>query len=126
MRMTRTLISAIALALVVGACATTRMPVADVPAGNYVLVEPTGGPYVALAINEWAHSVRVDDEVMTGSHWVGSDGNLHVVDDEGPCAGMESVWSYSYSGNRLTIDQVSDECTSRDPDMPTHQVFERR
>lgn len=126
MRMISKLSPALVLALFVGACATTtRLPVTDVPAGNYVLVEPESDQYVALAINERAYSVRVDDDIMTGTQYVDSEGNLHVVDDDGPCAGMESVWSYSYSGNRLTIERISDACTARDPNMPARQVFER-
>lgn len=127
MRMIRKLSPALVLALVVGACATTtRLPVTDVPSGNYVLVEPASDQYVALALNERAHTVRVDDDIMTGTHYVDSAGNLHIIDDDGACAGMESVWSYSYSGNRLTVERISDACTARDPNIPARQVFERR
>jgi hypothetical protein len=124
MRMTRTLPLALVLTALTAACATTtRMPVTDIPAGNYVLVEPASDTYTAIAINDMAYSVRMDDDIWTGRHWVDADGQLHVVDDEGSCAGMESVWTYNYSGNRLTLDLVSDACTTRD--QPDRLVYER-
>ena len=110
--------------LLVAACATTsRMPLADVPAGNYELVEPASDVHVAVAINENAFAVRQDRQTYTGQHWVDSQGRLHLVDDTGPCAGLESVWTYSYAGNRLTLEKVSDACTTRQ--FEQGMVFQR-
>lgn len=112
------------LTLVVGACAsTTRMPVTDVPAGTYVLVEPASEEYNAVSINEGAYAVRIGNMTMSGQHWVDADGRLHLVDDTGECAGQESIWTYSYANNRITLDLVEDLCAGRE--IPSHMVYER-
>ncbi|MGH7444871.1 MAG: hypothetical protein ACREKM_08350 [Longimicrobiales bacterium] len=112
------------LALVVSACATTtRMPVTDVPAGTYVLVEPASEEYNAVAINEGAYAVRIGNMTLSGQHWVDADGRLHLVDDTGECAGQESIWTYSYANNRITLDLVEDLCVGRE--IPSHMVYER-
>lgn len=123
MRLRRT-ISLATLAVVAVACATTtRLPVTDVPAGTYVLVEPASEEYNAVSINEGAYAVRIGDMTMSGQHWLDSDGRLHLVDDTGDCAGQESIWTYSYANNRITMDLVEDMCVGRE--IPSHMVYER-
>lgn len=116
------------LALVAGACATTatRAPLADVPPGNYVLVEPRSDVYNAVALNDRAYTVRMGNQTFTGQHWVDAEGRLHVVEDAGPCAGQESIWTYSYAGNRITMNLVDDLCTVRATPFPQRLVYERR
>lgn len=124
MRITR--IAPLALLFVVAAaCATTqvRQPLTDVPAGEYLLVEPEPEQYTAVAINQGAYTVRVGDQVWSGKHWVDGQGRVHLVDDTGECAGMESIWTYSYSMNRISMELVSDACATRDLNSP--QVWER-
>ena len=125
MRVTRPMLTTMMVVPILAACATTpqHLPVTDVPPGNYVLVEPESDVYTAVAINENAHTVRMGDQTITGQHWLDAEGRLHIVPDTGECAGMESVWTYSVSGNRITMDQVSSECTVEG--MPTHEVWER-
>lgn len=125
MRSARSLLPMLLVPLMLAACATTtRMPVTDVPTGNYVLVEPQQDTYMAVSIGEWAHSLRAGDETWTGQHWLDAEGRLHTVDDTGECAGMEAIWTYQYTGNRLTMDLVSDECPTRE--IPERLVYERR
>lgn len=127
MRMIQRIAPALLLAVVTTACATAvRAPVADVPAGTYVLVEPETGVYQAVSINERAHALRVGDDVITGQHWVDADGRLHIVPDEGPCVGQESIWTYSYTGNRITMNLVQDRCTARVDPLPQRLVYQRR
>lgn len=115
------------LALVVSACATTsRLPVTDVPAGTYVLVEPASDDFNAVTINESAFSMRMGDMTHSGQHWLDSEGRLHMADDEGPCAGQESIWTYSYTNNRVTLDLVEDRCTARTMTLPERMVYERQ
>jgi hypothetical protein len=119
--------SSLVLALVVSACATTtRLPVTDVPAGTYVLVEPASDEYNAVTISENAFAVRMGDMTHSGQHWLDSEGRLHMTDDAGPCAGVESIWTYQYSGNRVTLDLVEDLCTERPSAFPERLVYERR
>ena len=124
MRITRIAPLAMLLA-VTAACATTqvRQPLTDVPAGEYLLVEPEPEQYTAVAINEGAYTVRVGDQVWSGTHWVDGQGRAHIVDDAGECAGMESIWTYSYMSNRLTMELVSDACPTRE--FSSTQVWER-
>lgn len=118
---------ALLLAFVTTACATSvRAPLADVPAGNYVMVEPTSDVYNAVAINERGYTVRAGNQVYGGELWVDADGQLHLVDTEGPCVGQESIWTYNYSGNRVTLDLVEDVCTVRPNQFPQRMVYERR
>lgn len=120
--------ASLVLALVVTGCATTasRQPVTLVPAGNYVLVEPASDTYNAVSINEWTFAARIGDQVHRGQHWIDSAGRLHMTDDAGPCAGQESIWTYSYSNNRVTLDLVQDLCTARTTPFPQRMVYERR
>ena len=113
------------LALIASACATTRAPVTDVPAGTYVLVEPESDVYNAVAVSDRAYTVRMDDQIHSGEHWV-SDGRLHMAAYSGPCEGQESIWTYSYSNNRVTLDLVQDRCGARTPPLPQRMVYERR
>ena len=116
----------LALALALGACASARMPVTNVPAGTYVRVEPASDVYHAVAINETTHAARVGNDVFRGTHWVDSQGRLHLMDDAGPCMGVESIWTYGYTGNRLTMTLVEDRCTARPMAFPQRMVYERR
>ncbi len=120
--------SAILALLAVGACATApvRHPVTDVPLGTYVLVEPDPGVYNAVTINERAWAVREGNEVFTGTQWVDDEGRLHLVDDAGPCAGVESIWTYSYANRRITLERITDMCSARSMDMPARMVYEQR
>lgn len=111
--------------VVAGACAT-RGPLADVPLGTYELVEPESEVYNAVAINERSYTVRVGDEIVRGEHWVDSQGRIHLADDAGPCAGQESIWTYSYSNNRVTMNLVEDRCPVRSEEFPQRMVYERR
>ncbi len=126
MRLVRTLGPVLTLVLLATACATARRPLTDVPAGTYLLVEPASDEYNALSLNEGAFAVRMGTMTHTGTHWVDGEGRLHVVDDEGPCAGQESIWTYTYANNRVTLDLVEDLCTVRDPAMPARLVYERQ
>lgn len=127
MKMIGKIAPALLLAFVTTACATSvRAPVADVPAGNYVMVEPASDVYNAVAINDRAFTVRVGNRVYSGEHWVDSEGRLNMIDDEGPCRDQESIWTYSYSRNRVTLDLVEDRCTVRPTQFPQRMVYERR
>lgn len=128
MRQVGTAGSAFLILLALGACASAevRRPVMDVPPGSYVLVEPQSDVYNAVTINERAWAVRMGDEVFTGAQWVDAEGRLHLVNDTGPCAGQQSVWTYSYSGGRITLDRVEDECTARPEGQPSHMVYQRQ
>ncbi len=127
MRLIRQFAPALTLALEATACATTsRMPVTDVPAGTYVMVEPASDEYNAVAINENAFALRMGTQTMTGQHWVDSDGRLHITEDSGPCAGQESIWTYTYANNRITMQRVEDMCTARPADFPERMVYERQ
>lgn len=119
--------SSLALALLVSACAaTTRIPVTDVPAGTYVLVEPASDEYNAVSINEGAFAVRMGTMTHSGQHWLDSEGRLHMADDAGPCAGQESIWTYQYASNRVTLNLVEDLCTARPMAFPQRMVYQRR
>ncbi|HSJ09233.1 MAG TPA: hypothetical protein VK928_04945, partial [Longimicrobiales bacterium] len=108
MRSNRRSLPVFLLPLLVAACATTtRLPLTDVPSGTYVLVEPASDVYNAASINQNAFSMRMGDATHTGQHWVDSQGRIHMMDDAGPCAGMESVWTYTYANNRVTLNRVS-------------------
>jgi hypothetical protein len=122
MRVTR--FAPFAVVALVAACATapTREPVTTVPAGTYLQVDPEPEAYTAVAINEGAFTVRVGDEVWSGQHWLDGQGRYHMADDTGPCAGMESIWTYDFQGTRVTMDLVSDECATRE--FPATVVFE--
>lgn len=127
MRPIRQFAPALLAVVVASACATTsRMPVTDVPAGTYVLVEPESEEYHAVAINESAFAVREGNMTLTGQHWLDSDGRLHMTVDSGPCAGQESIWTYSYANNRVTLNLIEDMCTARDPAFPQQLVYERQ
>lgn len=107
------------------ACATTtRLPLTDVAPGTYVLVEPAPETYNAVTINQSAFSVRDGDQTYTGKHWLDREGRIHMTTDTGDCAGVESVWTYTQSGNRITLTKVSDACEGRE--MPATMVYERR
>ena len=112
--------------LLLTACATVpeRRPISDVPLGTYVLVDPAPPEYNAVTINENAWSLRSGDEVVNGTHWIDSDDMLHIVSNDGPCGGMDSVYRYSYENHRLTLDRVSDACGNRD--APAHMVYEHQ
>lgn len=126
MRINRMIAPAVLLALVATACAsTTRAPLEGVPSGNYVLVEPESDVYNAVSINERAFTVRLDDQVYSGEHWVDAEGRLHMTEDEGPCAGEESIWTYDYANNRVTLDLVEDRCEARTTPYPERMVYER-
>lgn len=127
MKMIGKIAPALLLAFVTTACvASVRAPLADVPAGNYVMVEPASDAYNAVAINERGYTVRAGNQVYGGELWVDSMGQLHMVDNEGACVGQESIWTYSYSGNRVTLDLVEDMCTVRPTTFPDRLVYERR
>lgn len=126
MRPLRTVGPLLLLALLTTACATSRRPLTDVPAGTYVLVEPASDEYSAVSLNEGAFAYRMGTMTHTGQHWVDGEGRLHMTDDEGPCAGQESIWTYTYENNRVTLDLVEDLCTTRTPAMPARLVFERQ
>lgn len=127
MKMIGKIAPALLLAFVTTACATSvRAPLADVPAGNYVMVEPASGTYNAVAINERGYTVRSGNQIYGGELWVDSMGQLHMADREGACMGQESIWTYSYSGNRVTLDLVDDMCTVRPNQLPQRVVYERR
>jgi len=113
------------LALVASACATARAPLPDVPAGTYVMVQPESEVYNAVAITNRAFTARMGTQIHSGEHWV-SDGRLHMADFSGPCQGQESIWTYSYSNNRVTLDLVEDRCGARNPPFPQRMVYERR
>jgi hypothetical protein len=118
---------AVVLALVTSACATTsRTPVTDVPTGTYVLVEPESDVYNAVTISESAFAVRMGTETHSGQHWIDRDGQLRMTDDAGPCAGQESIWTYQYANNRVTLNLVEDLCTARPTAFPQRMVYERR
>ena len=126
MTTTRTAFS-LALALVVSACATTtRIPVTDVPSGTYVLVKPASDEYHAVSINEGAFAVRMGNMTHSGQHWLDRDGRLHMADDAGPCAGQESIWTYQYTNNRITLNLVEDLCAARPTAFPQRLVYQRR
>lgn len=127
MRIIKKAAPALLLAVIATGCATTtRAPVADVPAGNYVLVEPASDVYTAVALNEWAFTTRMDDQIHSGKHWVDGDGRIHMAADTGPCAGQESIWTYDYSSGRVTLDLVEDNCAVRATPLPDRMVYERR
>jgi hypothetical protein len=127
MRVTRMITSFLALAVLLTACTTAvRRPVTDVPAGTYVQVEPTPEVYSAVAINERAWNARFGDQTLQGQHWIDRDGRLRMADDAGPCAGQESIWTYSYSNNRVTLDLIEDRCATRPNPFPQRMVYERR
>lgn len=128
MKITRSIAPAALLLLLAGACATTavRDPLVDVPAGNYVLVEPRSDVYNAVAITDRAFTLRVGDDIMRGQHWVDADRRIHMAFDTGPCAGQESIWTYGYTGNRVTLNLVEDLCPVRRPTLPQRMVYERR
>lgn len=118
---------ALLLAFVTTACATSvRAPLVDVPAGTYVMVEPASDVYNAASVNETGYTLRVGDQVYSGEHWVDSDGQLHMLDTDGPCAGQETIWNYEYSGDRVTLDLIEDRCTTRTDELPQRMVYERR
>lgn len=125
MRITR--IAPLALILfVAAACATSvRAPVDTVRPGTYHLVEPTPDEYTVVAINEGAFSVRVGDRTWTGQHWLDGDGRYHMVDDSGECAGLQSVWDYQVTGDRVTLNLIRDECPTREF-AAQRLVYERR
>lgn len=112
--------------LIVAACATARAPVTDVPPGTYELVEPESDVYNAVAITDRAFTVRIGDQVHSGEHWVDDDGRLRMADLSGPCAGEESIWTYSYASNRVTLNLVEDRCNARPEALPQMMVYERR
>jgi hypothetical protein len=114
------------LPLFATACATAaaRLPLTDVPPGTYVMVEPASETYNAVTIGANSFSYRNGDETGTGQHWLDSDGRVHIVDDSGECAGQESIWTYQYTGNRISMTKVSDACAGRE--MPATMVYERR
>lgn len=127
MRIIGLIAPAILLAFAASACApAVRAPLADVPPGGYVLVEPEMDVYNAVTINERAFSLRVGDEIFTGQHWVDADGNLRMTDDAGPCAGEVSIWTYSYSNNRVTLNLVEDRCEVRRQPLLERMVYQRR
>jgi hypothetical protein len=116
----------VAFTLLMGACATTvRNPIEDVPPGEYVMVEPESDVYTAVALNETAFTVRMDDAIHSGQHWVDADGRIHMVNDAGPCADVESIWTYDYSGDRFTLNLVEDQCQVRPQPFPDQVVYER-
>jgi len=125
MQAIRTVALLLPLALVLSACATARSPLPDVPAGTYVLVQPESEVYNAVAITNRAFTARMGTQILSGEHWV-SDGRLHMADFSGPCQGQESIWTYSYSNNRVTLDLVQDRCGARNPPFPQRMVYERR
>jgi hypothetical protein len=127
MRITGIIAPAILSGLVIAACAPAmRAPLTDVPAGTYVLVEPETDVYNAVTINERAFSLRVGQNVITGEHWVDELGRIHMAENEGPCAGQASVWTYQYTANRVTLNLVEDHCPMRPPEYPERMVYERR
>lgn len=128
MRMTGRTASFLAVTLLVAACATAprRDPLVNVPAGTYVLVEPQSDVYNAVGINERAFAARIGNETHRGQHWVDAQGRLHMADDTGPCMGQESIWTYSYANNRVTLDLVEDLCAVRPNAFPRRMVYERR
>jgi hypothetical protein len=115
----------ILFAFAASACAA-RMPLADVPHGTYVLVEPAPAVYTAVTLGEGAYAIRAGDQVVRGQHWVDNRGRVHVVEDTGPCAGRASLWTYDYSNNRLTLNLVEDRCPNRSPALSQRLVYERR
>lgn len=118
---------ALMLALAVSACATTtRTPVTDVPLGTYQLVEPASDEYNAVTINERAFAARMGNSTFSGQHWIDSEGRLRMADDTGPCAGQESIWTYQYANNRVTLDLIEDRCAARPTAFPARMVYERR
>ena len=123
----RTLVPALCLSLGALACApaATRAPVTDIPAGTYVLVEPEPDGFYAVTINERAFAVRMDDMTHTGEHWIDAEGRLHMADIGGPCAGQESIWTYSFANNRVSMDLVEDRCAARPMSFPQRWVWER-
>ncbi|NIR38426.1 MAG: hypothetical protein GWN71_01540, partial [Gammaproteobacteria bacterium] len=123
MRITRFIPLALLLTVVTACATTVRAPVDTVPAGNYLLVDPEPAEYTAVAVNQGAYTVRVGDQVWSGKHWLDGDGRYHMVDDTGPCAGMESVWTYEMMGNQITMNLVSDACTTRE--FAETQTWER-
>ena len=123
MRSTRFL-PALLLPLLAACATTSRLPLTDVPSGTYVLVEPASEEYNAVAITENAFSVRMGDMTHTGKHWLDREGRVHMTDDTGDCAGVESVWTYTYEAPRVTLTKVSDACEGRD--MPARMVYERQ
>lgn len=127
MRLIGRIVPTLMLALAVSACATvTRNPVTDVPAGTYVLVEPASEEFNAVAITDLAFAARMGDTTVTGQHWIDDEGRLRMTSDTGPCAGQESIWTYSYANNRVTLDLVEDRCAVRSPAFPERMVYERR
>lgn len=121
------MLAALTLVLAAAACATTtRAPLTDVPDGTYVLVDPAPDGYHAVALNDWAFTARVDDDVHTGQHWLDDQGRLHMADDEGPCAGVESIWTYDYTGDRVELTLVEDRCDVRPMAFPDRMIYERR
>jgi hypothetical protein len=127
MRITAKIGGAVVLTLAASACAAAmRAPLTDVPPGGYVLVEPESDVYNAVTINERAFSARIGDEIHTGQHWVDSEGRLRMADDAGPCAGQESIWTYAYSNNRVTLNLVEDLCAVRSVPFPDRMVYQRR
>lgn len=124
MRLIGRITPALMFALVVTACAT-RMPVTDVPAGTYVLVEPASDTYNAVTISDRAFAARMGNMVHSGQHWLDSDGRIHMADDAGPCAGVESIWTYQYTNNRVTLNLVEDLCTVRPNPFPQRMVYQR-
>jgi hypothetical protein len=127
MRIIDKIAPAVLVTLAVSACAPAmRAPLTDVPPGGYVLVEPEPEVFNAVTINERAFSARIGDEIHTGQHWVDSEGRLRMTDDAGPCAGQESIWTYSYSNNRVTLDLVEDRCPARSQPFPERMVYQRR
>ncbi len=117
-----------ALLLTIAACATTaeRLPITDVPAGNYVMVEPASDTYQAVSITDRAYMMRAGDQLMGGEMWVDAAGDLHLLATDGPCLGQESLWRYDYEGRRITLDLVEDMCTARMNALPDRIVYERR
>lgn len=128
MRIMGKIVPALLLALVASACATTSMraPVEDVPPGEYVLVEPQSDVFNAVRINPRAFTVRLGTQIHSGQHWVDGSGLLHMTDDDGPCAGQESIWNYDYANNRVTLNLVEDQCAARPTAFPDRMVYERR
>lgn len=111
--------------LLAAACATTpvRSPVTFAPQGTYIQVQPEPSAYTAVSLTDRAYNARVGNDLIPGEHWVDDEGFYYRVDNTGPCAGMESVWTYDVSGDRVTLNLVSDQCRARN--LAQTYVFER-
>ncbi|HSM36129.1 MAG TPA: hypothetical protein VK837_07025 [Longimicrobiales bacterium] len=110
-------IAAVAVALIVAACAPRgdreMRVVGGPPVGDYLVIDPSDPPArVTMEFHGYVYVLRRNGRELERGSYQSTGNRMSLVPEGGPCAGQVSYWTWLWRDEQLTLRFFDGRCAA--------------